>query len=179
MSDRAEPTSFDDIAHNWAPHARRFLVLVADRFIARVKTRTPGLVRSGFFLTLAFFCLGGLAAWLSVAVWTSLADRGLTTVAAALVVCGGFAVFSALFALAARSRASARSKIEVLEPENHQIEDVGHELITLFKDLTIAAKRSLSPNEVMKPHAVKIAAATTAVGFLIALNLNPGKERAR
>ncbi|MBS1961137.1 MAG: hypothetical protein JST04_02895 [Bdellovibrionales bacterium] len=181
MSLRNEPKSFDELAHSWAPHARRFLTLVADRFTTKVKARLPDVLGGGLFLVVAFLCAGGLAAWLSTAAWFTLVQVGFSAAGASLSVCAGFALLAGLFAGAARSRARApmKARVEVLDPENHEIEDAGQELITLFKDLTIAAKRSLSPNEVLKPHAVKVAAATTAVGFLIALNLNLGKENVK
>jgi hypothetical protein len=172
---------FEELAHEWAPRARRFLSLVADQLSARVKARLPGLVTGSAYLFIAVFCLGGIGAYLSIAGWSGLRDRGVSAVNASLFVALAFAGFAVLFFFAARSRASSPNvppAIEILDPmKNHEIEEAGQELITLFKDLTIAAKRSISPNEVLKPHAVKVVAASTALGFLIALNMSPRKDK--
>jgi hypothetical protein len=172
---------FEELASQWAPRARRFLSLVADQVSVRVKARLPGLVTGSAFLFAAIFCVGAIGAWLSTAAWSALKDHGFSASISGLIVAGGFLVFGVLFALAARSRALRPSgpPVEILDPENHEIEEAGQELITLFKDLTIAAKRSLSPNEVLKPHAVKVAVASTALGLLVALNLTARKERYR
>ncbi len=172
---------FEVLASEWAPRARRFLSLVADQLSLRVKKRLPSLITGSAFLFVAVFSVGAVAAWLSTAAWSALRDAGYAPSVAALLVAAGFAILAVLFALAARARAKRPSgpPIEILAPENHEIEEAGQELITLFKDLTIAAKRSLSPNEVLKPYAVKVAIASTALGFLVALNLTPRKERSR
>ena len=169
---------FEELAREWTPRAKRFLTLVANQLTFRIKKRLPGLVTGSAFLLIAVFSVATLAAYLSTAGWFTLRDRGFSEVDSSLIVAGAFLLIAFVSALIGRAKARKplKEKLGVLEPESHEIEDAGQELVTLFKDLTIAAKRSLSPNEVLKPHAVKIAVASTAVGFLIALNLNQSRK---
>lgn len=171
---------FEELAREWAPRARRFLTVLANQVMTRLKRRLPAMIAGSTYILGAILCAAGLGAWLSAAGWFALRDRGMTATGASFVVTGVFLALALLFLAAARIRARRAPRappIEVLEPENREIEEAGQALITLFKDLTIAAKRSLSPNEVLKPHAVKVTIASTALGFLIALNLTSRKER--
>ena len=172
---------FEEIAVEWKPRAKRFVTLIGDRVVSRVKRRLPSLLSSGTLFFAAVLCVIGIGAWLSTAAWISLRESGLPSSAAAGIVAAVFAVFGLVFFFAGRTRGHAKAApdLEVLHAENHEIEEAGRDLLTLFKDLTIAAKHSLSPNEVLKPHAVKVAVASTALGFLVALNLNVRKERMR
>lgn len=170
---------FEELAQEWGPRARRFLNLIANQVSLRAKRRLPSLVSGSAFILAGVFCVAGLGAWLSTAGWHGLQNRGFSSTDAALIVAGGFLVLGVLFFKIGKRRAlhPSRVPVELLEPENDEIEEAGRELITLFKDLTIAAKHSLSPSEVLKPHAVKVAVASTALGLLLALNLSSRKER--
>lgn len=170
---------FEELAIEWAPRAKRFLTLLVDQVTLRVKQRLPRLLTGSALLIVAVFCIGAVGAWLSAAGWHALQTLGFSAAEAALIVGGGFFALGILCYFVGKRSAlgPSRAPVEVLEPENGEIEVAGQELITLFKDLTIAAKHSLSPNEVLKPHAVKMAVASTALGLLVALNLNSRKER--
>lgn len=172
---------FEELAQEWAPRAKRFLGLVADQFSLRVKQRLPGLITGSAFLFAAVSCVAGIGAWLSIAAWFALQDHGISALNASLILVGSLTFLGIAFFFIGRERASRPSgpPIEILPPDNHEIEEAGQDLITLFKDLTIAARRSLNPVEAIKPHAVKIVLATTAVGFLVALNVTARKEKTR
>jgi len=173
------PKPFEELASEWAPRAKRFLSLLAAQLTTQIKKRIPGVLLGSAFLFFSVFCVVALGAWLSGAAFVALRDgTDLSPIGAALTVAGAFAVLAIVSFFVGKSRAKRplTKPIEILPAESHEIEEAGQDLITLFKDLTIAAKRTLSPNEVLKPHAVKVFAASTVFGFLIALNVTPERK---
>jgi hypothetical protein len=167
--------SFEELAQEWAPRARRFLSLVASQFMFRVRSRLPAFITGAAFFLIALFCAAGVGAWISIALWHVLQFWGMTAAGAAGVLAAAFALLGVVAYFIGRSRAKAPPgpPTGILRQDNREIDEAGRELVTLFKDLTIAAKHSLSPNEIIKPYAVKVAVTSTALGFLMALNYHP------
>lgn len=173
------PKPFEELASEWAPRAKRFLSLLAAQFASQVKKRIPGLLMGSAFLFFSVFCVVALGAWLSGAAFVALRDRAeLSPFGAALAVAGAFALLAiaSFFVGKWRAKRPFTKPVEILPAESREIAEAGEDLITFFKDLTVAAKRKLSPNEVLRPHAVKVFAASTVCGFLIALNTTPERK---
>lgn len=168
---------FEDLVRDWAPRVRRLISLVTAEVSTALKDALPGVLKGSAFLFAAIFSAVICIAWLSGVAWLALQEAGISPLISSLVVAGSFAILSFIFLTAAKTQAKKPLRpIQILGRENGEIEEAGKELITFFKDLSIAAKHSISPNEVLKPHAVKIVAASTVVGFLIALSMTPRKE---
>ncbi len=168
---------FEDLTREWAPRVRRLISLITAEVSMAFKEALPAVLKGSVFLIASLFSAVVFIAWISGAAWLGLQETGVSPLVSSLLVAGGFAILTLGFFLGAKAQAKKPLKpIQILGRENGEIEEAGRELITLFKDLSIAAKHSISPNEMLKPHAMKAVAASAVVGFLIALTINPTEK---
>jgi hypothetical protein len=162
---------FEALADTWVPRVQHFFQKIGDEFSDRLKSRFSDLLMDSAFSMAALFFIAGLIAWLSGAAWLALTESGISGANASLYVAGGFAASAAIIYGLGRWRNVLNSAVSesVLEIESDHP-------TTFLQDLGAATRQTLDPNEVLKPHAVKVVLASTAIGFFIAFNPISRKE---